>query len=271
MAFNLAAADAEIARARDAVNCTVITSPIDGVVTRRNAKVGEMVVTGTMNSPGTVILEVADLSQMLIVVRVDEASIGGVKVGQKATARIHTYADEKFEGTVQSIALTHDLGTGGSKYFKTKILLDAKDRRIYSGLTADVDILTSSHPDVLKVPSQAVLGRSVDDLPLAIRDKNPNVDTKKTIATVVYRLVGGKAVVTPVAVGASDATHTIVTSGLSSTDSVVVGPYKVLESIKHDQSIQDEREVEARKKASEKKDAKGDLASTTSSTESAAK
>ena len=57
-----------------------ITSPIDGVVTRLNAKVGELVVTGTMNNPGTVIMEVADLSQMLVVAQVDEADIGKLKV-----------------------------------------------------------------------------------------------------------------------------------------------------------------------------------------------
>lgn len=260
MRHNLDAADAEIARARDAVSYTVITSPIDGTLTRLNAKVGELVMTGTMNNPGTVILEVADLSQMLLVVQVDEANIGSVKVGQRATVRIHTYPDESFAGTVESIALTHDLGPGGAKYFKTKILLDKCERQIYSGLTADVDIQTKKNENIVKVPSQAVLGRPVDDLPLAIRENNPCVDSKKTIATVVYRFVKGKAVVTPVAVGASDATHTIVNAGFASTDSVIVGPFKVLENIKHDQRVRDEKAVEAEKKAAEKKaaDKRGD-------------
>ena len=79
----LKAADAEIARARDAVSYTTITSPIDGVVTRINAKVGELVVTGTMNNPGTMIMEVADLSQMLLVVQLDEADVGKVKAGRR--------------------------------------------------------------------------------------------------------------------------------------------------------------------------------------------
>jgi len=244
---NLDAADAEIMRARDAVGYTTITSPIDGVVTRRNAKVGELVVTGTMNNPGTVILEVADLSQMRLVVQVDESDIGGVKVGQKANVRIHAYPDEKFEGVVESIALTHDYASGGAKYYKTKILLATNGRRIYSGLTADVDILTNKHEDIIKVPSQAVLGRAVDDLPLSIRENNPCVDMKKTYATVVYRFADGKTVVTPVTAGPSDATHTVILAGLTGEDKIVVGPYKVLESIKHDQKVQDEKEVEKKK------------------------
>jgi HlyD family secretion protein len=269
---NLDAADAEIARARDAVSYTTITSPIDGVVTRRNAKVGELVVTGTMNNPGTMILEVADLSQMLIVVQVNESDIGDVRTGQKAAVRIHAYPDDKFSGTVDSIALTNDFDRAGAKYYKTKILLDKNDTRIYSGLTADVDILTNSHPDVIKVPSQAILGRPVDDLPLAIRDKNPNVDMKKTFATVVYRFVDGKSAVTPVTVGPSDETHTIVTAGLTAEDKIVVGPYKILDSLAHDKKLQDEREVEKKKKEAEaKKAADGKKAETAGSTDSSAK
>jgi hypothetical protein len=54
-------------------------------------------------------------------------------------------------------------------------------------------------------------------------------------------------------------THTIIVSGLKEADKVVVGPYKVLDNLKHDQKLQDEREVEAQKKAKEKmaKDKKG--------------
>jgi HlyD family secretion protein len=253
--YNLEAADAEIERARDAVGYTTITSPIDGVVTRRNAKVGELVVTGTMNNPGTVIMEVADLSQMLLVVQVDEADIGGVEVGQQAVCRIHAYPDREFKGVVDSIALTHDFGREGNKYFKTKILLAAEERAIHSGLSADVDIQTRTHTDVLKVPSQAVLGRPVDNLPLAIRENNPDIDVRKAIATVVYRFIKGKAVVTPVTVGASDATHTVIRSGVTPEDRIIVGPYKALESLQHDQKVRDEREVEKTKASEEKKQA----------------
>lgn len=256
---NLEAAEADIARARDAVGYTTITSPIDGVVTRTNAKVGELVVTGTMNNPGTVILEVADLSQMLLVVQVDEADVAQVKEGQRAVVRIHAYPDEEFEGVVDTIALTHDTGRDGSKYFKTKILLEGADEEIYSGLTTDVDIQTKTHTDVLRVPSQAVLGRPTDDLPLSIRENNPCVDTKKTFATVVYRFIDGEAVVTPVTVGPSDDTHTVIVAGVAPDDRVIVGPYKVLEGLKHEQKVQDEREVEKKKSAS--KEAEGEATS----------
>lgn len=241
---NLEAADAEIARARDRLTYTTITSPIDGTVTRVIAEVGETVIPGTMNNPGTVIMTVADLSKMLLVAQVDETDVARVKEGQRAVAKIHASPDEEFEGVVDSVALSHDIGWGGVKYFKTEILLKLDGRQVYWGSTADVDIETRYHHDVLKLPSQAVLERLVDELPLAIRENNPEVDTEKTYAAAVYRLIDGQAVVTPVTIGPSDETHTVIRSGVTEQDDVIVGPYKVLESLKHEQKVQDEREAE---------------------------
>ena len=110
-------------------------------------------------------------------------------------------------------------------------------------MTADVDIETRKHPDVITVPSQAILAREVDSLPLDIREKNDVLDKGKKFATVVYRVVDGKAVATPVRAGQSDLTHTIVLAGLKDGDKVVVGPYKVLDNLKQDQKLKDEREV----------------------------
>ncbi|MCK4282680.1 MAG: efflux RND transporter periplasmic adaptor subunit [Candidatus Brocadiae bacterium] len=241
---NLEAADAEIERARDRLTYTTITSPIDGVVTKVVAEVGETVIPGTMNNPGTVIMQVADLSRMLLVAQVDETDIGRVEVGQRATAKIHANPDEEFEGVVDSIALTHDFGWGGVKYYKTEILLKLEGRRVYSGSTADVDIETRYHKDVLRVPSQAVLERLVDELPRGVRENNPNVDKSKTYATVVYCFADGEAVVAPVKIGPSDETHTLIHSGIAEDDLIITGPYKVLEGIKHQQKVKEEPEEE---------------------------
>lgn len=250
---NLEIADAGIAQAREALSHMTITSPIDGVVTRLDAEVGEMVIMGTMNNPGTVIMVVGDLSKMLIVAQVDESDVGKLEVGQKATVHIDAFADSEFTGVVDSIALSHDMSFSRTKYYRTEILLDTTEEKLYSGLTAHVDIETRKHTDVLKVPTQAVLGREVDILPLEIRENSAEVDTSKTFATVVYRYIDGKAVVTPVKIGQSDLTHTIIKSGITEEDKIVVGPYKVLENIKHDQMIQDERETKAKRKSDKAK------------------
>jgi HlyD family secretion protein len=245
---NLEVADAGIEQARDALSHTIITSPIDGVITRLDAEVGEMVIMGTMNNPGTVIMEVADLSTMLLVAQVDEADVGKLALGQKATVHVQAFPDEEFQGVIDSIALTHRISATATKYFRTEILLQGDVKKLYSGLTAHVDIETIKHENVLNLPSQAVLGAEVDSLPLEIRDNSPEVDKAKTYVPVVYRYIDGKAVVTPVQIGQSNLTNTIIKSGVTEKDKVVVGPYKVLESIKHDMLIQDEREAQAKTK-----------------------
>jgi len=249
MQHTLEAAEARVEQAREALTYTMITSPMDGVVTRVNAEVGEVVIFGTMNNPGTVIMEVADLSKMLLMTQVDEIDIGKIKLGQKASVRVQAFNKQEFKGTVDSIALTNKISQTGGKYFETEILLENTGVQLYSGLTADVDIEAERHTDVLKVPSQAVLGRPIDDLPQDIRDKLPETDKSKTYVTVVFRYAEGKAVLTPVKTGASDLTHTIILSGLAEGDSIVTGPYKVLESVKHDQKLRDEREAKSKEAA----------------------
>ena len=244
----LEVANAGIEQARETLSYTTITSPIDGTITRINAEVGELVMTGTMNNPGTVIMEIGDLSQMLLVAQVDEADVGKIEDGQKATIKVQAFPNKEFEGVIDTIALTHRISATGTKYFRTEILLQGDVEKLYSGLTAHVDIETTKHENVLNLPSQAVLGAAIDDLPLKIRENSPEVDTAKTYAAVVYRYIDGKAVVTPVETGQSNLTHTIIKSGITEEDKIVVGPYKVLESIKHDQIIQDEREAEAKRK-----------------------
>lgn len=239
------AAEAEIARARDSLSYTTITSPIDGVVTKVNVAVGELALIGTMNNPGTVIMEVADLDTMIVNTRVDEATVSQVRVGQKAKVRSQAYRDQTFEGVVTEVALAlTEEARENLKYYKTEVTLKTDGKRLLSGLTADVDIETREHRDVLKVPSQAVLGRPVDELPVSVRDA-PEVDKTRTLATVVYRVIDGKAIVTPVKFGASDVTHTIIESGLKEGEPVIVGPYKALESLKHEQKVRDEKVVAA--------------------------
>jgi HlyD family secretion protein len=200
-------------------------------------------------------MEVSDLSQMLVVAQVDEADIGELKVGQEATASIQAYPNIKFRGVVSTIALKHRLTDNKTRYYRTEILLnnDPNILKLYTGLTADVDIETRKHSNIIKVPSQAVVAREIDSLPLEIRDKSIELDKDKKFAPVVFRCIDSKAVVTPVKIGQGDLTHTIILSGLNEGDKVVVGPYKILDSLKHDQKLRDERDVEAEKKAKEKK------------------
>ncbi len=244
---SLAAADANIDRAEDALTKTVMISPIDGLLTKLNAEVGEVVMLGTMNNPGTVIMTIADLSRMILNARVAESDVAKIAVGQAAKVHINAYRDEVFTGIVRTIALQRTTELDGTGYFETEVELDLQGRQIYSGLVANVDIEIASH-DGLVVESQAVVERLVDDLPSEVRG-SPIINPRKRVANVAYRVIDGKAVCTPVLPGPSDLTHMLILDGLAEGDEVVVGPYKVLESIEHEELVKTESESKAEDEA----------------------
>lgn len=234
--FNIEAAEADIRQIGELLNYTTIRSPIDGVVTRLNVDVGEIAITGTMNNPGTVLIEVADLSRMLVVARIDEANIRDVEPGQHVNVRLIAYPGRVFTGCVQSVALSV-ANEPGAQYFETKVLLDETEELVRSGLSADVEVEVRNHEGVVLVPSQSVLSRPIDGLPAEVRKDNPLIDPTRANTIVVYRVVDGKAVATPVRIGASDSLHTIILDGLEADTQIVTGPYAVLESLQHGDAI----------------------------------
>ena len=176
--------------------------------------------------------------------------VGKMQVKQKAEITVQAFPDDTFYGNLDTIALKHRMSNTGTKYYRTEILLndDPNVARLYTGLTAHVEIETLTHENVLTVPSQAVLARKIDDLPLKIR-KLPEVEKDKTVTIVAYRFIDGKAKATPVTLGSGNLTHSIITAGLSAEDQIVIGPYRVLDGLKHDQAVKDEELDDSKDKA----------------------
>ncbi len=247
-------ANAQIIEAQRNLAHAVISSPIDGVLTALNAEVGELVVVGTLNNPGSVILEIADLSDMLFKARIDESSVARVKAGQHAKVYINAYRNDPFEGTVERMGLERKRWEDGTHYYEAEIVLkDDPDRPLLSGLSATADIVVEQLHDVLVVPSQAVLDRRIDELPMQVIDTSAvAIDKTKTFVSVVYTVEHGKAKANPVLIGPSDLTDTVLLGGLAEGDQIIAGPFKTLVHLKHDDPVRDEREIEAEKNAKEK-------------------
>jgi hypothetical protein len=156
----------------------------------------------------------------------------------------------RLSGTVDRVGLKRLVDTNGTRYFETEVLIDRpKDLLLRSGLTSNVDIQVENFDDVLKVPSQAVLDRAIDDLPESITKDNPNIDAAKKFTRVVFVEKEGKAVPVPVRTGASDETHTVVLGGLEKDARVIVGPFKALAKIEKDQLIVAEGTLKKEKEA----------------------
>jgi HlyD family secretion protein len=98
-------AEAGSSQARDQLSKTTIYSPIDGMITVLNSKLGERVV-ATNQFAGTEVMRVADPGHMEARVDVNENDVVTVKVGDQASVKIDAYRDRRFRGTVQQIANT---------------------------------------------------------------------------------------------------------------------------------------------------------------------
>lgn len=247
-------AKADITRAEKNLDNAVIKAPFDGIITVLNAEVGETVVVGTLNNAGSVIMEIADLSTMILKARVDEANIAPVKSGQKARVYVNAYPDTPFTGDVEKVGLKRMVDRDGTAYFETEVLVHMPPGvMLRSGLTANADIEVETFRDVIRLPSQAVLDRTVEELPKRVTDGNTNIDLNKKFARVVYVMEDGKAQPVPVTTGASDLTHTVILTGLDEGRNVIVGPYKSLVGLKHDQLVV---EQDAAKPAAAKEETK---------------
>lgn len=242
---SIASAQATVRRAERDLENTVIKSPISGTIIKLNAEVGEVVL-GTFNNAGTEIMQLADLSNMLMRAEIDENTIEPIRPGQKATVYVNAYPDLKFTGIVERLKEQNQISREGKQYFEAEIALDLNSaqldggQRLKTGLKANCDIQVETKFDVMKVPSQAVLDRRVDDLPEAVR-KSPLIEGKsREFAQVVYRIEDGKARATAVETGSSDVTSTVILAGLDLGSRIIVGPYKVLASLKDGDAVKEE-------------------------------
>lgn len=225
-------AEADVQRAEENLSYAIITSPIDGFITQLNAEVGEIVVVGTMNNQGTVIMLIADLSEMLVEARLSEVDVARVREGQKVAVTINGYAGRVFDGILQRVALqSRQLVTEQTTYFEAEVVLDTKGDRVFSGLSANVDIEVDNFADMLLVPSQAVVDTRVDELPREIREGNPLVDRNKTFAQVVFVFEDGRAKLIPVRSLASNLTQAAIAEGLSEGTEVITGPLRELQKL----------------------------------------
>ncbi|MCA9299330.1 MAG: efflux RND transporter periplasmic adaptor subunit, partial [Phycisphaerales bacterium] len=209
---NIETSRAQVVEAQKDLANTVIESPIDGTIVNVASETGEIALPG---SDATVtIMEIADLRRMVLKAQIDESNIAPVHEGQSARIYINAFPDRVYTGVVDRINLKRQVAPDGTGYFETEIAVEVPEgERIFSGLTANTEIEVQTYRDVLRVPSQAVVDRRIDELPPELMD-SPHVDREKTYARIVYREVDGKAIATPVETGTSDRTHTIILAGL---------------------------------------------------------
>jgi len=244
-------AEANQTHAADVLKKTLYPAPFDGVITSVPVREGETVVIGIQNSPGSVLMTLADMSVITAEVRVDETDIVTVQMGQPAEVSIDAIPKKTFKATVTEIgdnAMVRSTGvstsqqTTGSqeaKDFKVVVTLQDPPSDLRPGLSATAKITTATRTQALTIPIQALVVRRQEDLvpkdeknsvEAAVRQKA--VSNPKEEIEGVFVIRNHKAQFVPVETGIAGTTDIEVTKGLNPGDEIVTGSYKVLRTLR---------------------------------------
>lgn len=147
---DVSAARANVADYENQLSKTILRSPIDGIVTKQDAKIGESVAANIQ------LVSVISAKQFEIETNVPEADIAKIKIGDAARVTLDAYGnDVVFEAKAISIEPAETIIEGVATY-KTILQFLTEDGLIKSGMTANVDILSGRRENVIVIPQRAV-------------------------------------------------------------------------------------------------------------------
>lgn len=153
----VAQARAAVERAEEELRNATIRAPIRGTVLARDVEVGSAVSSIlNLGANATLVMTIGDIDEVFVRGRVDEADVGRVRVGQPARITVETFRDRTFEGTVRRIA---PIGVERDNVttFEVEVTIKNPGRELRANMTANAEIILSTHPSALIVPENAVI------------------------------------------------------------------------------------------------------------------
>jgi HlyD family secretion protein len=155
----------DVENARIALEDTDVRAPINGTIIEKLVEQGQVISSPTMDvGGGTLILKMADLSQVQVKTLVNETDIGKIQPGLPVTVTVTSYPNQPFEGEVLKVepqAMAEQTVTT----FSVLMTLDNQAGLLRPGMNADVEIRVAEASDVLAVPTAAL--RTSRDIPVA--------------------------------------------------------------------------------------------------------
>jgi HlyD family secretion protein len=197
-----------------------IRSPIDGVVLARSVEPGQTVAASFQVA--TLFTIARDLREMELEVAVDEALVGKVKEGQRATFTVDAYLNRKYTAEVTRVAYGSTTSNNVVTY-TTTLKVKNDDLSLRPGMTATAEIACITREHALLVPNAALhyTPTAADTAPKGFISFMPGPPGEqsdkqvkpKTAAQQVYVLRDGKARAVAIIVGETDGRVTEVASG----------------------------------------------------------
>ena len=200
-AANLAAAEANVGRLRKLQGFNQVVAPFDGVVTRRNIDVGDLVNAGN-GGTGQAMFAVAQVDPLRLYVYVPQVYAHQIKIGDAVTVTLAERAGEQYRGTVARTARAIDTAT---RTMQVEIRVPNPSNALITGSYVQVTLPINVDAQALVVPTNVLLFRP-DGTRIALVD------------------AGGKVHLTTVKLGTDFGTSVEVLSGLNASDRVVLNP-----------------------------------------------
>ena len=270
-------ARASLLRAEDELSKTRLTAPKYGIVTSLTKEKGEMAVGGMFNP--MVLMTIADLSQMEVLVDVNENDVINIDVGDTTEIEIDAFPDTVFYGIVSEIAHTaQSLNMGVQEQvtnFKVKVRILSPPNKIRPGMSSTVDIITETIENVISIPIQSLTSRPKNYKDVIVennnnrwpkkQDEEQNNREEESIEVVFvledkYEDINapdGKkyALVRPVITGIDGESHYSIKKGVDENELIVTGSYRVLsKELQHGMLVNYENKFNGSSNENEKND-----------------
>jgi HlyD family secretion protein len=183
-----------------------------------------------------------DLTKMELQVNVDEADVGSVKLGQRASFTVSAWPGRGFPATIKRVGLGSTL-TDNVVTYKTILTVKNDDLALRPGMTATARIVTASRSKVLLVPNAAlrfvpartastsstsIVSRLIPRPPRRNRQQRPNGNGRQAAPTPQVWVLGddGRPVAVPVQTGVSDGRRTEIVGGELKAGAAVITDYQ---------------------------------------------
>lgn len=157
---NVAKATAEVSSSQTQLAKATIRSPVTGVVLARQIDPGQTVA-ASFNAPVLFVIA-EDLARMQLEVKVDEADVGQVVIGQNAVFEVDAFPGRRFAAHVERVDLGANTvansaaGSGAVVSYIASLHVDNSDLNLRPGMTATATIVTMEKQDVILVPNAAL-------------------------------------------------------------------------------------------------------------------
>lgn len=198
---------AQLAAARANLERTRLLAPFDGIIGEINGELSEYVTPSPLGVPTPPVVDIIGSNCFYVIAPIDEVDVAGVRLNMPVRITLDAFADRRFAGRVRRIA---DYVLDVEKQARTvdvEVDFDspADFSQLLAGYSADIEVILEARPDVVMVPTEAVMNRQ---------------------HVYIFSETSGRVQLRMVETGVSNWDHTEILEGLTPGDLVVVNADK---------------------------------------------